>query len=112
MGLTASERRQLIALLCRVARADGQVVAEERERLQAVLVRLGEHTVSGAELDTWLEHGAPRVAGTLSPLARQAFMNEAMGVVAADRHIDPAELHAIREILKTYFSKLDDLMAG
>ena len=112
MGLSASERRQLIALLCRVARAEGQVVPAERARLQAVLVRLGDDTVSSDELDRWLEHGAPRVEGTLSPLARQTFMNEAMGVVAADRHIDPAELHAIREILKACFSKLEDLMAG
>jgi uncharacterized tellurite resistance protein B-like protein len=112
MALSESERRQLIALLCRVARADGSVVREERERLASVLTRVGQGAVTPEELEGWLAHGPPRVEGTLSPLARQTFMNEAMGVVAADRHIDTLELHAIREIVKSCFSKLDELMVG
>jgi uncharacterized tellurite resistance protein B-like protein len=112
MALSMDERRDLIALLCRVARADGQVVDQERERLSSVLTRVGEGSVSQAELDSWLRDGPPKVTRELSAQTQQMFMNEAMGVVAADRHIDPLELHAIRQILKSCFTRLEQLSAG
>src|SRR5690349_12952549 len=109
MTLSAAERRDLIALLCRVARADGSVAPEERERLKGVLARLGDGAVEAVELDQWLCVGPPKVTNVLSPLARQTFMNEAMGLVAADRNIDPMELWSIRQILQSCFDRLDEL---
>ena len=112
MGLEARHRRDLIALLCRVAWADGVVVDAERVRLREIFLRVGHGAVSEDELELWLSEGPPRVTGTLPGDAKALFVQEAMGVISADRQIDPSEMTAMRDVINYYFTHLDELLVG
>ncbi len=112
MGLEASQRRDLIALLCRVAWADGVVVKAERDRLHDVLVRVGQGVVRAEELESWLLEGPPRVERTLPLEAKQVFIHEALALISVDNDVDPAEMTAMRDVINYYFTRLDELMVG
>lgn len=112
MGLDVRQRRDMIALLCRVAWADGVVVEAERARLSDILSRVGHGSVSETELDEWLEKGPPRVRGSLPSDAKQLFVQEAMRVISADCDIAPAEMSTMRDVINYYFTRLEELMVG
>jgi len=112
MGLEAWQRRDLVALLCRVAWADGIVVQAERDCLYGALGRIGEGAVRADELEIWLREGPPRVQGTLPSEAKHVFIREALALISADNDVDPAEMTAMRDVINYYFTRLDELMVG
>lgn len=112
MALSTQDRRDLIALWCHVAWADGVVQDSERAQLCDVLERLGEGAVTESELHSWLDHGPPEVTRSLPADARQMFEQEAIRLISADRDLDPAEFSALRDMVTMHFGKLEDLVVG
>jgi uncharacterized tellurite resistance protein B-like protein len=112
MGLDIRQRHDFIALLCRIAWADGQIAEGERARLREVLLRIGKGAVMPDELERWLNDGPPRVEAPLPAEAREAFINESMRLNAADCDVDPAEMRAMQDILNYYFTHSDELIIG
>jgi len=112
MELEPRQRRDLLALLCRVAWADGLVVDAERTRLRDTLSRVGQGAVTEAELEQWLSKGPPKVRGSLPIEAKQLFIQEAMRVISADCDIAPAEMASMRDVINYYFTRIDELLVG
>lgn len=108
MTLQRSQRRDLMILLCRIAKADGRVVSAERAQLLDALARIGQDAVTPEELERWLRQGPPPVMAALPAEARQVFSDEAMAIVSADEDVDPEEMQSVREALNHYFTKLED----
>ncbi len=100
---TDEQRRTLLNLWCRVARADGVVSDAEIERLSRLFYRLGEDLLSAAEVDRWLEEGPPPIAEPLPAEAKDVFLEHARELVLADREIVPREAALVRELLNAYF---------
>lgn len=93
------QKRTFIALACKVAWADGVVADEERERVAALVQKLGGQAVSPAELDDWLTSGAPPAElAELPPSVGEMFIYEAFRLIESDGSISDDELHFI-EIL-------------
>jgi uncharacterized tellurite resistance protein B-like protein len=103
MNLNSTQRRDLIILLCRVAMADGVVVDSERARLVSALARLADGCVSPEEMNAWLIGGPPGISGLLPARSKDLFFEEAMAVVSADDGVDPHEMRAVRDALRTCF---------
>jgi uncharacterized tellurite resistance protein B-like protein len=97
------QRRTLLNLWCRVARADGVVADSELERLSRLFYRLTEDLVSAAEVDRWLEEGPPAITELLPAELREVFLFHAREIMIADHEIAPTESELVREILHTYF---------
>ena len=112
MDLTLQQRRDLIALWCHVAWADGVVKDAERVRIADLFARMGEGAVRPEELERWLVDGPPDVSGQLPESAKRVFQDEAIRIISADKDLDPAELSAVRDMLTLYFGKLEDLVVG
>jgi uncharacterized tellurite resistance protein B-like protein len=92
-------KRAFIALACKVAWADGVVQDEERAQVTALLKRLGS-PVSEAELDEWLESGAPPAElSELPPALSEMFIYEAWKLVEADGDVTSAEIKLIEGLL-------------
>jgi uncharacterized tellurite resistance protein B-like protein len=100
---TDEQRRTLLNLWCRVARADGVVASTEVDRISLLFYRLGEDLLSAAEVDRWLEEGPPPIAELLPASAQPLFLEHAREIMLADRELSPRESAHVRELLDTYF---------
>lgn len=104
MELTDQKRRAFVALACKMAWADGVVAAEEREFVRNLVERIGGGVVSEADLDQWLESGAPNAEmKDLSDGMDQLFLYEAMRLMEVDGEIADSELAQIETILGRLF---------
>jgi uncharacterized tellurite resistance protein B-like protein len=102
---TDQQRRNLLNLWCRVARADGIVADAEIERLSLLFYRLAEDVVTAAEVDRWLEEGPPEITELLPAEAEPLFLEHAREIMLADQEIVPMESDLVRELLKSYFQR-------
>jgi uncharacterized tellurite resistance protein B-like protein len=100
---TEQQRRTLLNLWCRVARADGIVDDAEIERLSQLFYQLAEDVVTAAEVDRWLEEGPPEITELLPAQAQPLFLEHAREIMLADQEIVPMESSLVRELLKSYF---------
>jgi uncharacterized tellurite resistance protein B-like protein len=100
---TDEQRRTLLNLWCRVARADGVVASEEIDRLSRLFYRLGEDLLSAAEVERWLEEGPPPINELLPARAQALFLEHAREIMLADHELSPDESALVRELLDTYF---------
>ena len=112
MGMTREDLRDLVALWCKVAWADGVVHESERHQLRAILAKVGEGAVSVAELELWLDQGPPEVQRRLPVEARKLFLDEAVRVVSADQDVAPEEVETIRASIDRYFCAIEDMLVG
>jgi len=103
MSLGPSERRTLLNLWCRLARADGVVDDAEVDRLSELFAEFAEGVVAEDEINDWLEHGPPEPEARLAPTCRDLFIEHAQQIMRADREVVPAESALLREILSRYF---------
>jgi uncharacterized tellurite resistance protein B-like protein len=101
--MTDEQRRTLLNLWCRVARADGFVDDAELMRLSKLFYRLAEDLVSAGEVDRWLEDGPPPVSELLPAALAPMFLEHAREIMLADREIEPSESALVRELLSSYF---------
>lgn len=100
---TDEQRRTLLNLWCRVARADGVVASTEIDRISRLFYRIGEDLLSAAEVERWLEEGPPPVAELLPASAQPLFLEHAREIMLADRELSPHESALVRELLETCF---------
>lgn len=100
---TDEQRRTLLNLWCRVARADGVVASAEIDRLSRLFYRLGEDLLSAAEVERWLEEGPPAINELLPARAQPLFLEHAREIMLADHELSPDESAVVRELLDTYF---------
>jgi hypothetical protein len=103
MNLNSAQRRDFMILLCRVALADGIVVDSERTSIVSALARLADGCVSPDDMNSWLASGPPSISGRLPARSKELFYEEAMAIVTADDGVDPHEMRAIRDALRTCF---------
>jgi uncharacterized tellurite resistance protein B-like protein len=103
VSFTDQQRRNLLNLWCRVARADGVVADAEIDRLSQLFYQLAEDVVSAAEVDRWLEEGPPELTELLPPEAQPVFLEHAREIMLADQEIAPLESSMVRELLHSYF---------
>lgn len=103
ISLSDTQRRTLLNLWCRVARADGVVAEEELVRLSKLFFRLAEDVVSAAEVDLWLEEGPPAVEELLPRELTELFLEHAHEIIMADQKVAPSEWAAVNHLLATYF---------
>jgi uncharacterized tellurite resistance protein B-like protein len=98
--LDDKQKRTFIALACKVAWADGVVTDEERVSVAALMSRIGGAPIEPAELDAWLESGAPAAElGELPPAVGEMFIYEAMRLVEADHDMSDAELTMMEDLV-------------
>lgn len=102
---TDQQRRNLLNLWCRVARADGIVADAEIDRLSQLFYRLAEDVVTAAEVDRWLEEGPPELTELLPKEAEPLFLEHAREIMLADQEIVPMESDLVRQLLKSYFQR-------
>ncbi|HEY6880242.1 MAG TPA: hypothetical protein VI299_19595 [Polyangiales bacterium] len=100
---TEEQRRILLNLWVRVARADGEVVSAEIDRLSRLFYRLGEDLLSADEVVGWLDDGPPEISELLPASLSPLFLEHAREIILADRHVDPSESETVRDLLATYF---------
>ncbi|HEY6879280.1 MAG TPA: hypothetical protein VI299_14740 [Polyangiales bacterium] len=100
---TEEQRRILLNLWVRVARADGEVVSAEVDRLSRLFYRLGEDLLSADEVVRWLDDGPPDINELLPESLSPLFLEHAREIILADRHVDPSESETVRSLLATYF---------
>lgn len=100
---TDEQRRTLLNLWVRVARADGVVASSEVDRLSRLFYHLGEELMSADEVLRWLEQGPPEIGELLPAALAPVFLEHAREIMLADREIDPSETTMVRELLATYF---------
>ena len=101
---TADDRRTLIAMMCKIAWADGVVQDEERAYVERLIVRLGGQPVSQDELDTWLRDGVPEDAlKDIPEQLKQMFFYEALRLAESDGDLDPSEQEAVEKIMNRVF---------
>lgn len=103
MQFSEQQRRTLLNLWCRVARADGVVADAEIERLSQLFYALAEDVVTAAEVDLWLEEGPPEITELLPAEAQPIFLAHAREIMLADEEIVPLESSMVRELLRAYF---------
>ena len=100
------QKRTFIALACKVAWADGVVAEEERERVAALVEKLGGQSVSPAELDGWLSTGAPAAElSELPPSIGEMFIYEAFRLCESDGAISDEELAFIEKLVSRVANK-------
>jgi uncharacterized tellurite resistance protein B-like protein len=97
------QRRTLLNLWCRVARADGHVSDAELERLSRLFYRLAEDLVSAADVDRWLDEGPPPITELLPAELQAVFLEHAREIILADSEIAPTESALVRQLLAEYF---------
>ncbi|HEX5656296.1 MAG TPA: hypothetical protein VFX59_03835 [Polyangiales bacterium] len=100
---TDEQRRILLNLWVRVARADGVVVSEEIDRLSQLFYRLGDDLLNADEVVRWLDEGPPEIGELLPSALAPLFLEHAREIMLADHQVDPSESDAVRELLATYF---------
>ena len=101
---SAQDRRSLIAMMCKVAWADGVIQDEERAYVEKLIVRLGGEPVKQEELDTWLRDGVPEnVLQALPDELKQMFFYEALRLSEVDGDLDAAEQEALENIMTRVF---------
>jgi len=102
--ITDTQRRSFIALACKMAWADGVVVAEERDFVRNLVERFGGCAISESELDQWLESGAPEAALKDLPEGMdQLFIYEAMRLMEVDGEIADSELEQLNQLMGRLF---------
>jgi tellurite resistance protein len=107
--VSVDDRRTLIALMCRVAWADGIIEEAEREYVQGLIVRLGGEPVGPAELDSWLKDGVPpELLKPLPETLEQFFFYEALRLAEADGDLDPREQEVLEGIMHRVFEPHED----
>ena len=104
-ALTSGQRRSLLNLCCRIARADGIVADAEIDRLSKLFYYIGDHVVDAEEVDRWLEEGPPEVDELLPKEAEATFLEQAREIVVADARISHSESQLVAEFLQTYFRR-------
>ncbi|MDB4976891.1 MAG: hypothetical protein JWN48_5232 [Myxococcaceae bacterium] len=100
---TDAQRRILLNLWCRVARADGIVADSETERLSQLFYRLGDDLLTADEVVRWLDDGPPEITELLPPEAAPVFLEHAREIMLADQEVVPLESDLVRELLSSYF---------
>jgi uncharacterized tellurite resistance protein B-like protein len=105
MTWTPAQRRTLLNLWCRVARADGVIDDSEVERLSELFHELGQGVVESSELERWLEEGPPEPEGKLPAEAMPMFHERARTIMAADREIVLSESTTLRELTEKWFER-------
>jgi uncharacterized tellurite resistance protein B-like protein len=100
---TDEQRRILLNLWVRVARADGVVVSAEIDRLSQLFYRLGEDLLNADEVVGWLDDGPPEIGELLPAELAPLFLEHAREIMLADHQIDPVESDTVRQLLATYF---------
>jgi len=105
MALTTQDRRDIVALCCAVARADGIVSTLEFERLVGLLARIAQGLVGLDELQEWLSKGPPVCSARLAEEHLRLFLHEAIGVASADGHVDESEIETIKSLVSRCFTE-------
>jgi uncharacterized tellurite resistance protein B-like protein len=103
--LSNEQRRTFMALLCRVAWADGVVQESERDAVRDIAGRLAGDAVSEAELTAWLDDGPPDTdLASLPEGLGQYFYYEAFKLAEADGHLAEEEVELLEAIVSRVFS--------
>lgn len=103
-GVTREDRRTLIALMCKVAWADGRIDPSERAYVQALISRLSDEPVSSEELDSWLTNGVPnKELRPLPPTLEHFFFDESLRLSQADGDLDDRELAVVETLMNKVF---------
>ncbi len=105
MSLTTEERRTLLNLWCRIARADGVIDDAEIEQLAGLFYGHGAGSVSADEINDWLENGPPEPEARLSLSAESLFLDQARVIMSSDGDISSKEGAVLRDLLETYFER-------
>jgi len=105
MSLTTVERRTLLNLWCRIARADGVIDDAELEQLAGLFYGHGAGSVSADEINDWLENGPPEPEALLPLTAESLFLDQARVIMSADDNVSPKESAVLRDLLETYFAR-------
>lgn len=103
MPWTDAQRRILLNLWCRVARADGIVADAEIDRMSQLFYRLGDDLLSADEVMRWLDEGPPEITELLPATAAPVFLEHARSIMIADQEVVPQESDMVRELLQSYF---------
>ena len=103
--LSSQQRRDLLALLCRVAWADGSVGPTQTARLTRMRQQLAVDALSAEELQAWLRVGPPDISARLPARFKQAFHDSALAVISQDGACHPHEVRVIREVLQQCFER-------
>jgi hypothetical protein len=103
--LSAQQLRDFVALLCRVAWADGAVGPAESARLASVRQRIANDVLHAEELQAWLRVGPPEISGPLPTIVKQAFHNSSVTVAGEDGACGPDAMRVIRTILSQCFER-------
>jgi len=101
--ITEGQRRTLLNLWCRVARADGIVASSELDRLSQIFYRLGDDILTATEVERWLDEGPPAVTELLPAELQGVFLEHAREIMLADRELAPSESALVRELLESCF---------
>jgi uncharacterized membrane protein YebE (DUF533 family) len=105
MDSSQQQRRAFIALLCKMAWADGVVSDEEREHIKTTLTRVAADAVTAEELGSWLRDGVPEgPIEVLPPDLNLLFVLEATALMSVDGSIDARE----REMLESLIHRASD----
>ena len=103
-GVTREDRRTLIALMCKVAWADGRIDESEREYVQDLITRLSGEPGNAEELDSWLTSGVPdEELGALHPTLEHFFFDESLRLAQADGDLDDRELAVVETLMHKVF---------
>ncbi len=105
MSLTSSQRRTLLNLWCRIARADGVIDDAEMDQLAGLFYGHGQGSVSPEEINDWLEDGPPEPEVKLPLEAEALFLDQARVIMASDNEVVPRESAVLRDLLDTYFER-------
>lgn len=102
---STEQRRTFIALLCRIAWADGIVRDSEREVVHGLAARLANGLFEEGELDGWLDDKPPPAElETLPEGLGQLFYYEAFRLAEADGDLANEEVELLEELLNRVFT--------
>jgi hypothetical protein len=105
--LNMQQRRDFVALICRVAWAHGVIGAAESARLARMRQHVADDAISAEELQAWLRVGPPEISARLPAQFKHAFQHASVTVVSDDGVCDAQEMRVIRELLVHAFEQSD-----
>jgi uncharacterized tellurite resistance protein B-like protein len=110
MEISEDDRRSFVALLCRIAWADGVVTESEREAVRSVALKMGAGESMGeGEFTSWLDYGPPETEiESLPESLSQYFYYEAFKLAEIDGDLAGEEVELLESIVNRVFSGHDE----
>jgi hypothetical protein len=103
--LSPQQRRDSVALICRVVRTSRHIGPAQTARLAGIRQRLAGDAMSAEELQAWLRVGPPAVSTLLPDNIKMAFQDACIAVIGEDGHCDAHEMRVICDILREAFDR-------